>query len=119
MRSIPMLPTQRAWPSAARTAAATIATALVLLAAGADDQFPPAEVQLLLPGMREFSQCMRSHGVPDWPDPTVDSQGRPGFNIAIPGDHGFAPGRGLPASPPVARGGQINTKINECERLEP
>ncbi len=62
---------------------------------------------------------MRSHGVPNWPDPTIDSQGRPLFNIAVPGGHGFAPGRGLPASPPVARGGQINTKINECERLEP
>ena len=48
-----------------------------------------------------------------------DSQGRPLFNIAVPGDHGFAPGRGLPASPPVARGGQVNTKISECERLEP
>ena len=27
---------------------------------------------------------MRSHGVPNWPDPTIDSQGRPLFNIAVP-----------------------------------
>jgi hypothetical protein len=52
-----------------------------LLPAGIDDRFPPAEVQLLLPGMREFSQCMRSHGVPNWPDPTIDSEGRPGFDL--------------------------------------
>jgi len=80
---------------------------------------PHAVVQQALTEGLNFARCMRNHGVPNWPDPTVDSQGRPLFNIAIPGDHGFAPGRGLPASPPVARGGQINTKINECERLEP
>jgi hypothetical protein len=80
---------------------------------------PQALVQQALNAGLRFAQCMRSHGVPNWPDPTIDSQGRPLFNIAVPGGHGFAPGRGLPASPPVARGGQINTKINECERLEP
>jgi hypothetical protein len=80
---------------------------------------PPALVQQALDAGLKFADCMRSHGVPNWPDPTIDSQGRPLFNIAVPGDHGFAPGRGLPASPPVARGGQVNTKISECERLEP
>jgi hypothetical protein len=80
---------------------------------------PQALVRQALNAGLKFAQCMRSHGVPNWPDPTIDSQGRPLFNIAVPGDHGFAPGRGLPASPPVARGGQIDTKINECERLEP
>ena len=80
---------------------------------------PQAMVQQALNAGLKFAQCMRSHGVPNWPDPTIDSQGRPLFNIAVPGDHGFAPGRGLPASPPVAHGGQIDTKINECERLEP
>jgi hypothetical protein len=80
---------------------------------------PQALVQQARNAGLKFAQCMRSHGVPNWPDPTIDSQGRPLFNIAVPGDHGFAPGRGLPASPPVALGGQINTKINECERLEP
>jgi len=67
----------------------------------------------------KFAQCMRSHDVTNWPDPIIDSRGRPLFDIAIPGDHGFAPGRGLPASPPVAVGGQVNTKINECTRLQP
>jgi hypothetical protein len=56
-----------------------------LLPAGIDDQFPPAEVPLLLRGMVRFSQCMRSHGVPNWPDPTVDSQGRPYFPLSAQG----------------------------------
>jgi hypothetical protein len=80
---------------------------------------PQALVRQALTAGLKFAQCMRSHGVPNWPDPMTDSQGRPLFDIAVPGGHGFAPGRGLPASPPVARGGQINTKINECGRLDP
>jgi hypothetical protein len=43
---------------------------------------PQAMVQQVLTGMRRFAQCMRSHGVPGWPDPTVDSEGRPGFQSA-------------------------------------
>lgn len=35
--------------------------------------------QALLGRMRDFATCMRSHGIANWPDPTVDSQGRPGF----------------------------------------
>jgi hypothetical protein len=32
---------------------------------------------------RRFARCMRSHGVPNWPDPVTDSQGRPVFAISI------------------------------------
>ena len=39
----------------------------------------PAARQALLGRMRDFASCMRSHGISNWPDPTVDSQGRPGF----------------------------------------
>jgi hypothetical protein len=57
-----------------------------LLPAGTDDQFPPGEVQQLLLGMLRFSRCMRSHGVPNWPDPTTDSEGRPEFPLeSVPG----------------------------------
>jgi hypothetical protein len=35
--------------------------------------------QALLSRMRDFATCMRSHGISNWPDPTVDSQGHPGF----------------------------------------
>jgi hypothetical protein len=57
-----------------------------LLPAGTNDQFPPSEVRLLLIGMLRFSQCMRSHGVPNWPDPATDSEGRPEFPLShVPG----------------------------------
>jgi hypothetical protein len=29
-----------------------------------------------------FAQCMRTHGVPDWPDPTVGAKGRPVFDLS-------------------------------------
>jgi hypothetical protein len=52
-----------------------------LLPAGTDDQFSPGEAEQLLIGMLRFSRCMRSHGVPNWPDPTIDSEGRPEFPL--------------------------------------
>jgi hypothetical protein len=64
---------------------------------------PPALVQQALDAGLRFAQCMRSHGVPDWPDPTVNAEGEPLFNIVVP----------RPAPP------QVSTAINECERLEP
>jgi hypothetical protein len=79
-----------------------------LLPAGVDDQFPPGEVQLLLPGMRKFSQCMRSHGVANWPDPTVDSAGRPVFLLSA---HGFT--RHQSRSP------RITHTMAECQHLLP
>ena len=36
-----------------------------------------AEVEAALTGMVRFAACMRSHGVQNWPDPTVD-RSRPG-----------------------------------------
>jgi hypothetical protein len=57
-----------------------------LLPAGTDDMFPPGEVQQLLIGMLRFSHCMRSDGVPNWPDPRTDSEGRPEFPLSsVPG----------------------------------
>jgi len=76
-----------------------------LLPAGTADQFPPAEVPLLLIGMRGFSQCMRSHRVSNWPDPTVDLQGRPGFNL-VPS--------GIDTS-----SSQVTTAIHGCQHLLP
>jgi hypothetical protein len=79
-----------------------------LLPAGIDDQFPPAEVQQLLIGMRQFSQCMRSRGVPNWPDPSTDAEGRPVFELS---SHGFT--RSEAHSP------QLGTKEAECQHLLP
>ena len=46
---------------------------------------PPALVQQMLTVGRAFAVCMRAHGVPNWPDPTVDDQGRPYFHLSAAG----------------------------------
>jgi hypothetical protein len=66
------------------------------------DVCPQALVQHALNAGRKFARCMRAHGTPNWPDPTVDSEGRPSFNINVP------------RQPPP----QVSTAINECGRLE-
>ena len=64
---------------------------------------PQALVQQALTQGVTFARCMRSHGVPDWPDPSVDSEGRPLFNINVP--------RPVPS--------YISHAMNECSRLHP
>jgi hypothetical protein len=44
---------------------------------------PQALVQHVLTEERSFAQCMRSAGVPNWPDPSTDPHGRPVFAISI------------------------------------
>ena len=69
---------------------------------------PQALVQQMLTADRSFARCMRSHGVPNWPDPIVDSEGRPVFNLVPAGiTHSQT------HSPPIS-----NTLI-ECGRLDP
>lgn len=41
----------------------------------------PADRQELLNRMREFAQCMRGHGVPDFPGPTTGADGAPYFDL--------------------------------------
>jgi hypothetical protein len=69
---------------------------------------PPAVVQQMLTSGRRFAICMHSHGVPNWPDPTIDTgvhQGVPFFDLSKEGinDHSS----------------QISRKMNECGRLTP
>jgi hypothetical protein len=71
------------------------------------DDCPRALVQHLLDEERSFAGCMRSDGVPNWPDPTLDSHGRPVFAISI-SRNGFNP-----YSP------SIWAKGNHCSRLMP
>jgi len=71
------------------------------------DDCPQPLVQQVLNEERRFARCMRSHGVPNWPDPITDSQGRPVFAISISKD-GFNP-----YSPPIW------AKGNECSHLMP
>jgi hypothetical protein len=69
---------------------------------------PQALVQQMLTADRAFARCMRSHGVPNWPDPTTDSEGRPVFNLVPAGlTHHQT------HSPPVSN------KLAECGRLDP
>jgi hypothetical protein len=57
------------------------------------------QVQQILNGMLKFAQCMRSHGVSNWPDPVVDAGGNPEF---------YLDGRINQNSP------QIESKIHDC-----
>jgi hypothetical protein len=67
----------------------------------------PAEAQQMLPAMRRFSQCMRSHGVPNWPDPTIGSDGKPGFDL-------------IGVQPPIDTSSpQFASKEHDCGHLVP
>jgi hypothetical protein len=49
---------------------------------------------------------MRAHGVPNWPDPTTDSQGRPLFDVSNAGiTHQYT------------HSSLFESKDGECERL--
>jgi len=71
------------------------------------DDCPHALVRQVLNQERRFAQCMRSRGVPNWPEPTIDSRGRPVFAVSISKD-GFNP-----YSAPIW------AKSNECSNLMP
>jgi hypothetical protein len=72
-----------------------------------DGNCPQALVQNVLNEERTFAECMRNHGVRNWPDPSIDSQGRPVFAISI-SKLGFNPY----SSP-------IWTQGNQCSHLMP
>jgi hypothetical protein len=46
---------------------------------------PPALVQQMLTVGRAFASCMRSHGFTKFPDPTLDAQGHPIFDLSAAG----------------------------------
>jgi hypothetical protein len=71
------------------------------------DDCPRALVRQVLNQERSFARCMRSRGVPSWPDPTIDPRGRPVFAVSINKD-GFNP-----YSAPIW------AKSNECSNLMP
>jgi hypothetical protein len=63
---------------------------------------PQSLVQQAMNAGRQFAECMRSRRVANWPDPSIDPQGRPVFNINVP-------------RPPPPR---TATAIRQCSRLE-
>ena len=102
---------RQAWPTAARTAAAiTAMAALAMLAAacggnpsstgssGSSNAGRSANSQVGI----NYANCMRSHGVPTWPDPTY---GAAGWGFDLTHVHGFDP-----------NSTQIENKMDECSR---
>jgi hypothetical protein len=79
-----------------------------LLPVGTDDLFPAAEVPILVRAMLPFSSCMRSHGVAKFPDPAVDSEGRPFFPLSTAG-----------ISLNYSHSQQFTAVVNECQHLVP
>ena len=65
---------------------------------------PSGVVQRALTEGLKFAQCMRDRGVPNWPDPTVDSMGRPSFQTTAAG-----------ISIDATRSPQMLSKIGHCQ----
>jgi hypothetical protein len=66
---------------------------------------PQALLQQMLTADREFAQCMRSHGWPNFPDPTPQPGG-PVFNITAAG-----------ISDAMSHTSQFEATLDQCERL--
>ena len=69
---------------------------------------PRALVRHVLAEERSFSGCMRSHGVPNWPDPSIDSAGTSGLRdkhqqARLRSVLGAGLGQGQPVLAPDAR----------------
>jgi hypothetical protein len=66
----------------------------------------PAQIAQDWNDLRKFARCMRSHGVPNWPDPTSrsTSDNRPAFNLTAAGLY--------PNSQP-----QLRMKAQQCASL--
>jgi hypothetical protein len=64
-----------------------------------------ALVQQMLTADRKLAQCMRSHGVPNFPDPTTDSHG-PIFDISKAG-----------ISDAASHSARFEAKLTECGHL--
>ena len=67
---------------------------------------PQAVVQQALTVMRKYARCMRARGVPNFPDPTTDSQGRPFFDVSNAG-----------ITYQYTHSSLFESKDRECERL--
>jgi hypothetical protein len=67
---------------------------------------PQAVVQQALNVMRKYARCIRAHGVPNWPDPTIDSEGRPLFDVSNAG-----------ITYQYTHSQLFESKDRECERL--
>jgi hypothetical protein len=90
--------------SSLRFDAATRACQYLLPNGGPGVSPSPAVVQQIRSDMAKFARCMRSHGVPNWPDPTLD-RGREIFDPEAAGIDSNSP--------------QVRTKMHACEHVFP
>ena len=68
---------------------ALLGCGLMIAACGSSSSDKPSASALKSDGLK-FSECMRSHGVPNFPDPTTGSNGH-GFRISITPASGIQP----------------------------
>ena len=89
-------------------------------------QIPPALQRKLDTQALQYAACMRTHGVPNFPDPTIHN-GAVGFQLAVragPKPSG-APGQGAGGSPgpnaggPTAMPPQFQAAQRACQKLQP
>ena len=64
---------------------------------------PQTLLQQLLTVERQYARCLRSHGIPNWPDPTISAKGRPVFDLS---------GAGI--DPKSTDSSQFRSKEAEC-----
>ena len=67
---------------------------------------PPALVQQVMTADLKLARCMRSHGVPNFPDPANGGSGGPFFPISSVG-----------ISEAASRTPQFEAELDECARL--
>ena len=67
---------------------------------------PPALVQQMMTADLKLARCMRSHGVPNFPDPTNGGSGGPVFNITKAG-----------ISDAASHAQHFIAKLNQCGRV--
>lgn len=97
---LPKVTVQQLEVSSSQYQAAQDACAHLLPNSGQQTQ---TQSQQDLTAMRRYAQCMRSHGVPTWPDPAYFPAAGWGFNLA--NVQGFDP-----------NSTQIDNKMNDCNR---
>ena len=103
-------PTRCPWRAVPRAAATFIAVAglapLVCGCGGAKSSSTTSTRSAQTSGALAFSDCMRSHGVPNFPDPANGGSGGPFFPISRAG-----------ISEAASRTHQFVAELNECGRL--
>lgn len=67
---------------------------------------PRALVQQAITQLEKYARCMRSHGLPRWPDPVIGANGAPYF-VINPSKDGFDP-----------HSSQVEDKDRICTRVE-